>query len=1377
MYSFKSMVTQRPDSGVTVKHEPGVCSPLRADDVQEFVPGEPWIPRGATNLGSKLSVASDSRHAGDALGLRAAVEGNAPDVGNVAIMPSSLSLRGYIENSSIEFVIDTGAEVTVVNQEVLTTLPRSWQEEFAGRSTTLHSADGRTFESKGPVFVHIRVNNHTVLEAVYAADIAKEALLGLPTLRALGLYLSVAGETVVGNRGRRSRRVEENFGGEVVAECACTIPPFSEVVTIGRVRNLGRGAHDEPVMVGPVREGMDAPERVMVAKAVVTPEAGLCPVRLVNVTDEPVLICKGKILANAEGVEVVPDSVGAVNRVVGPDEALPENVRSLFESTIEREDLSKGAVDGLRALLIRHANLFARDDKDLGRTDLVEHDIDTGDATPIHQPPRRVPEALKNQVEMEIQSMLEKGVIERGQSPWSSPVVLVRKKDGSLRFCVDYRRLNAVTKFDAYPLPRIDETLEALSGARYFTTLDLISGYWQVGLSESAKLKSAFVVRSGLYLFKVMPFGLSGAPATFERLMETVLRGLQWESCLVYLDDVVIFGRTETELLSRMDEVFARLGNANLKLKPKKCKLFARETDYLGHVISGDGIAVSPDKIAAIREWPVPKNVTDVRSFLGTASYYRRFVPNFSTVASPLSKLTAKGVAFDWTPACQASFEQLKGCLSTTPVLGFPVPGAPYILDTDASLTGIGAVLSQVVDGEERVLGYASRTLSKCEQNYCVTRRELLAVVKFVQHFRPYLYGREFTVRTDHASLQWLVNFKEPEGQIARWLQSLSEYQYKMVHRPGKQHGNADGLSRQQCRQCRRTECEGSSNTAEENLGVGLLGLQPEWTNQKLSEAQQADPDIGPVYRAFQAGKRPESNAVTTWTRAAKRYLAEWDSLRMEVDDQILRRAWFDNLGNESKQLLIVPRTLVGRILEYAHDNPMAGHFSERRTLARVKEHYFWSGLTDDVKRWYRGCEVCGARKPKPSRPHHAMQAQVVSEPLERVAVDILGPLDPPTPRGNRYVLVVVDYLTKWAEAYAMKTQTAEECANHFVREFVCRFGMPRQLHSDQGRQFESDLWQQMCAMLNIHKTRTTPGHPQSDGQTERMNRTLLDVLAKLTRDKQTDWDLHLDMAMAAYRGSVHKTTEFTPARLMLGREMNTPTTLLVPPPPGAEAKVPWAETLHKRFRDTHELVVETTKARQGKVKMYADRRHKGYQFQAGDSAWFYNPRARPGFTHKLDANRWVLCEVIRKLTDCLYVILPDGSRNTKVVNVDRLAPYYDRNPDQFPPAPVYDDDDRETVDSFDSDQGGLPSDEFEGPLERRFDPIYEDNGDGVPLNVGHEVEVGTDSFQEPAIPDHAYFHGFKNHVDDDQDRESVPSWLNDHGGYVLPSVCRLFML
>ena len=300
-----------------------------------------------------------------------------------------------------------------------------------------------------------------------------------------------------------------------------------------------------------------------------------------------------------------------------------------------------------------------------------------------------------------------------------------------------------------------------------------------------------------------MPFGLTNAPATFQRLMERVLAGLNWQICLVYIDDIIVFSQTVEEHISQLQTVFNRLKSAGLRLKPKKCHLFRRKVKYLGHVVSEDGIQTDPDKTEAIRNWEQPTTVSNIRAFLGLCSYYRKFVPNFATLAKPLIKMTEKSSKFEWGPEQQESWMKLKQKLTTAPVLVYPDPEATFVLDTDASDQGIGAVLSQVTDGQEQVVAYGSRVLTKQERKYCVTRRELLAVVYFMKYFRHYLVGKRFLLRTDHASLRWLRTFKEPQGQVARWLETLEEYDFELIHRPGSQHTNADALSRGPCDQCK----------------------------------------------------------------------------------------------------------------------------------------------------------------------------------------------------------------------------------------------------------------------------------------------------------------------------------------------------------------------------------------------------------------------------------------------------------------------------------------------------------------------------------------------------------------------------------------------
>ena len=427
----------------------------------------------------------------------------------------------------------------------------------------------------------------------------------------------------------------------------------------------------------------------------------------------------------------------------------------------------------------------------------LHHGINTGDHSPIRQAPRRTPFTLRKKIEEMVDDMLEKEVIQPSKSPWASPVVLVTKKDGSARFCVDYRKLNAVTKLDVFPLPRIDDSLDSLAHAKYFTTLDLAAGYWQVPMEPHSQEKTAFSTHSGLYEFRVMPFGLCNAPATFQRLMETILTGLARDLCVVYLDDILVIGKTFVEHLQNLRQVFGHLREAGLRLQPKKCHLALHSVEYLGYVVTDQGISADPRKVEAIREFPTPCDLKALRSFVGLASYYRRFIPSFSKIAAPLFALTKKDAPFVWNCDCQNAFVSLKEAMTNAPVLVFPRFGSGFVLETDASGVGLGAVLAQEQpDGSVRPIAYASRTLQQHEQNYGVTELEALGVVWAVRHFRHYLYGNRCDVFTDHEALKTLLNTPHPSGKLARWGLSLQELDLHIHYRPGPKNNNADALSR-----------------------------------------------------------------------------------------------------------------------------------------------------------------------------------------------------------------------------------------------------------------------------------------------------------------------------------------------------------------------------------------------------------------------------------------------------------------------------------------------------------------------------------------------------------------------------------------------------
>ena len=506
-----------------------------------------------------------------------------------------------------------------------------------------------------------------------------------------------------------------------------------------------------------------------------------------NHRPEPLQLHAGQSIGVLEVVHLAEASASAPPSSTDPtlpcQPPLPENL-----SPLQQQQLNE--------LFKEFQDVFSQGDDDLGNTPLLEHGIETHGPS-LRQPYRRQNPAVHREEMAQVQQMLSSNVIRPSNSPWASPVVMVRKKYGSLRFCVDFRQLNAATIKDAHPLPRIDDLLDALHGAKWFSTLDLKSGYWQVPIAEQDKEKTAFRTSSGqLFEFNQVPFGLCNAPATFSRLMNRVLAGLHWETCLFYLDDIIVFSSTWEKHLARLREVFERLRHAKLKLGATKCTFAAKEVSYLGHRVTEEGLLPDPALLAAIRDIPPPKTATEVRSFLGLAGYYRRYVKGFAAIAAPLHALTRKDALFHWSEDCQAAFDQLKARLTTSPITAFPDFSQGFWLYTDASTAGLGAILAQVREGKERIICCASRALSKAEKSYPATKLECLAIVWAVAKFRPYLMAMPFEVFTDHYALQWLKTMRTGSALLHRWSAALEEYDFTVRHRPGKVQTHVDGLSR-----------------------------------------------------------------------------------------------------------------------------------------------------------------------------------------------------------------------------------------------------------------------------------------------------------------------------------------------------------------------------------------------------------------------------------------------------------------------------------------------------------------------------------------------------------------------------------------------------
>lgn len=1175
---------------------------------------------------------------------------------------SEMYLRAKIGGSEFRVLIDTGANASIIPKSL-------WLNLTNGGGDLLEYLGDAAAANGGPMCVVGRWQ--TVCQLDSLALVAELLVADVPTSEILLGYdfLSKYGAVVdVGNRCCHllGRKFPLTPASDVITPQVVTVhadaivPPRSEFIIPGAVEGLQ----------GECTTGMMEPLAslskhcdVFVARVICNVNQGRVPVRVINVTEDPLILKQGMKIGTLFTDITVMDSID--DRGEELSGMLPCSGNSLIkELGLEERGLSPAQLQSVYDLLHRHASVFSTSDTDLGRTHLTTHSIDTGDAKPIKMVPRRVPLHLQQEVADHIKQMQENGIIRPSCSPWAAPIVPVRMKGGKLRFCVDYRRLNDVTAKDAYPLPRIDDALDSLANATLFSTLDLASGYWQVEVDPQDRPKTAFATRQGLFEFNVLSFGLCNAPSTFQRLMDLVLADLQWTTCLVYLDDIIVFGRTFPEHLSRLDEVLTKLGAANLKVKPSKCDLFSSQVKYLGHIISAEGIRADPAKVESVREWPVPKNQTEVKSFVGLASYYRRFVKGFADIARPLHRLTEKGRRFKWGDDCQQAFMQLKSSLITAPVLAYPDPQKRFILDTDASDVGIGAVLSQEEGGVERVVAYASRALTKEERRYATTKKELLAMVTFTKFFKHYLLGKQFVLRTDHGSLRWLHNFRDLEGQLARWVEQLANFNYEIVHRPGKQHANADALSRlpafvegvvNQVVISNVTDSQATSNMPERAATTQQQGSPREDLGDELAQAQQQDDEISQLLRL--KGDNGVRQAELQCSPSLRKYVPVWDQLT--IQDHRLVRVPPSHSDAAAKIQVVLPRSMVPTILSTLHNTVTGGHLGIQKLQAKVKDRFYWPGWFRDVKQWCRECVDCASRKDQGRPPCAPLASSVPSRPYERIALDVLGPL-PETQRKNKYVLVIGDYFSKWTEAFPMPNQEAHTVARIVAEEWVCRFGAPRSIHSDQGRNFESNLFKELCRLLDVNKTRTSPYHPQSDGLIERFNRTLLTMLSLFVDSNQLNWDSLLPYVMMAYRSSVHASTGFTPYKVLFGQEIVLPVDVVLGVAP--KDKFTSVSDYVTKTADTLSTVVEAVKRHQATAskqqKANFDFRANFQYYSAGELVWVQNKSRKRGLCPKLQRRYKGPYKVLERVTDVLYRLDPGEGKPDFVMHFNRLKPF-----------------------------------------------------------------------------------------------------------------------
>ena len=1084
-------------------------------------------------------------------------------------------------------------------------------------------------------------------------------------------------------------------------------------------------------------------EDIHLGNAIVTNRDGRAFVRAINTGNiDRELIVPTVELQEIEQLRTEKPNDAPKCRITKPDEetcaifpmthTADEDRTLKVRSLLRLDHLNKEEGQHVDDIIQAHNDLFRLPGDKLEHTNIISHKIATTDEIPIHTKQYRFPPIHKDEINKQIKELLDNDVIKPSESPYNFPLWIVPKKPDSKgnkrwRMVIDYRALNEKTVGDAYPLPNITEILDQLGSAKYFSVFDLASGFHQIPMHKSHAQKTAFSTPHGHYEFQRMPFGLKNAPATFQRLMDQVLSGLQGTELFVYLDDIVLYASSLQEHRVKFDKLAKRLREANLMLQPDKCEFLRKEVGYLGHIISDTGVKPDPAKIQAVKEFPRPQHAKNIKQFLGLSGYYRRFVPNFSKIARPLTELLKKDVHFIWKEEQEQAFVQLRDALCTEPILQYPDFTRSFVVTTDASGFAVGGILSQGPIGKDLPIAYTSRLLNAAEKNYSTIEKELLAIVYCVNHFRPYLYGREFQLVTDHKPLVWLHSVKDPTSRLVRWRLKLAEYEYKVIYKAGKTNVNADALSRNPITshplheshriQLLPLEASDSDESLSNTGGPSVANPQKQTSDADENAPQTSDmdslisssesddsSDLDDEEQIFDNPNEPfalkgrterkgphiivipdnfttrrDNLVIFTTLQGAPidqgaHMLQEAKALPM-IKDAALARARVSRDGNRRIVTLVVkervseatereiikeafrslldvvreldlssisiargsidnvpwetvyslmtrvlgdanikifvcantistpPENARLEIIEENHCSAVGGHKGVTKTYNRIKKRYHWTGMKTDVQKFIQNCRSCQLKKLVRVKTRQPMTlTDTPDTAFDKISMDIMGPL-PTTQANNSYILTIQDLLTKYSLAIPLQHAGAVQVADAFTNEFICIFGAPKAILTDQGSHFVNSLMRNIARKFRIKQYQTTAYRPQSNGSIERSHQVLWEYLKQFV-DKNNEWDKELNLASFSYNTSVHEGTQYTPHELVFGKIARAPSSDPDITDTTNESYAAYLTSLFNRLRETQTIARENLNNAKKRSKGYYDRKLNTHEFRIGDNVY-----------------------------------------------------------------------------------------------------------------------------------------------------------------------------
>lgn len=1079
--------------------------------------------------------------------------------------------------------------------------------------------------------------------------------------------------------------------------------------------------------------------------------------RLLNPTSLPVFLKKTTIIAKAEIVndkQCFPFDESAETSTIfnigcNPKHKTPNYEQIVKDLGINLDNLAltKEQKTKLYSLLGRNRHVFAKDLSEIGETNLHTHTIHIKPGSvPVSSAPYRLNPERREDLDNHLIELQESGLISESDSPWHSPVVMVKKPNGQWRICVDYRKLNKITEPMSFPIPHMSDVFDTLaaSKAEIFSTLDLRSGFWQVPLDEESRKKAAFITHQGVFTFNRLSMGMMNAPMTFQALMTKCLKNLNYKIALVYIDDVIVISKTFDEHLHHLEQIFSNLTAANLKLHPEKCQFATNEVKYLGHIISKHGIKVNEDNIKKIQNAKPPTSVKLLRKFLGMCNYYRKFVKDYAKICEPLTKLLKKDTKFKWTEQCDKAFNDMKFRMTSTPILQFPDFNKEFILCTDSSDYSIGYVLTQKHGDKEHPVSYGGRALRDSELKWHITDKEGLALVEGIQHFKHYLVNKKFTVITDNAAVKYLQKNKDCNGRLGRWSLFLQGYNFEIKHRSGSANNTADFLSRQVYEEPKTDSKEQSyelnenvySANVEEPELVQVTFMYPDEVDSCINATQvQTKPDPALNFIDLAASQQQcedfrdiynyvNSRQVPNDPSFARTIVAE--SYNYTIEDGILHHFYSKrNKKIPAEERLVkqiaIPRQLRDDLLKSYHDCIAGGgHQGFERTYEAVRSKYYWPTMYNDICQYVKTCEICQQSKRAFNSRPPPLKPIPVDDVFSRWHMDILSGL-PTTKDKYKHVLLLVDSYSKYCEAFPLRTQEATEVASVLFREIICRYGAPRVLVSDRGRNFMSNLIKALAELFEIKRTYTSAYHPMTNGLVESKNSYILQALRAYCNGDQCDWPDLLPGILMAYRSTpASQSTEYSPFFMLYGREMRLPVDTVLQP----KDHLPQDYKIHlgrmlQNLETCRKLAKENIERAQQKYKHQYDKRAKPTTFRTAQRVWLYCTKVPTGRAPKLH-RKWVGPYYITMMGPNNTFKLRNAITNFEVkslVHAMRLKPYYDPNnrPTNVP-------------EELEGDEEQLDPEEFNFHDRRDQPEDIDNNPENGDVNTGEQPD-------EPDVP------------------------------------------